>query len=261
MIQKMNHINADYGERMMGNFFEGFTVEDYCSKEVFQRLGAYIGHGLCYEASALIMLIWKNHPSRLVYGECCGNTKKERLKHCWVEVKYGMNWYVIDSTWASSIQPRPIYYRTNNAKVDRVVEYDEFWGFGVSNELYERMKQPETAYIFWFLMLYRRIYSNQTLLFLDDCPDLVIGDAVNLFPVDAYSGTDGKRYPITHEILRDYVMNDRLVYPRRRMISRGRRFGKIMRQAHDEAAVKYSGKDVEITISLKGYEIQEVAPS
>ena len=199
MIQKMNHINADYGERMMGNFFEGFTVEDYCSKEVFQRLGAYIGHGF--------------------------------------------------------------YYRTNHVKVDRVVGYDEFWGFSVSNELYERMKQPETAYIFWFLILYRRIYSNQTLLFLDDCPDLVIGNAANLFPVDAYRGTDGKRYPITHEILRDYVMNDRLVYPRRRMISRGRRFGKIMRQAHDEAAKKYFGKDVEITISLKGYEIQEVAPS
>ena len=254
-------IHTEYGERMAKYFFEGFTVKDYFERSVFPRLSNYLHHGLCYEVSALNMLIWHGHKSRMVYGSCKVRGVKGRMKHCWIEVKYDGIWYVIDQSWFQAIIPKTIYYTFLLVKIDRKVKYKEFWNMSVSKELYERIKQPETAYIFWFLFLDRRITEDEKKLIIEGFPDLVIGDSTNVMPLDAYSDKNGVKHPLSHEILRDFVLHEKIKMPRRRMVSRAARFAKLMNKAQKDIRENYDGKNVEVYVSMEGYEIKEVMSS
>lgn len=141
----------------------GLYVWEYFARDTFYRIGENLGHGLCYEAAALMMLAWHDWPqTQLVYASCYSDTLKTRADHSWMEFKaYGI-WWVIDPTWRA---PAPVPRYANNlhfdTRYDRIIKKDEFWQWKISQKLYKRLKEPDGSCLFQNLVLFRRSKNSK----------------------------------------------------------------------------------------------------
>lgn len=114
----------------------------------FTELGYYLGHGLCYEAAAMLMLVWQDwKQTRFVCGEAYSDTLQDMVPHAWMEVKaYGV-WWVIDAGWFSPSHPVPRiwYILTEQAKVTQIIEHSEFFSHKTARDLANAIRNPDTS--------------------------------------------------------------------------------------------------------------------
>lgn len=217
-------------------YLNGIPVWTYYSNETFYRLGKYLEHGVCYEASALLMLTLKDYrKTRYVLG--VAKPKKQAIKHAWIEMKaYGI-WWVLDSTWITSAVPIPkIVYRYHiKTRATRILSHKEFFSLELTQELAELIKEPETSFVFNNLAAFRRNTNatNDCMLFEVYGSDFFKADEsgwsywlINIF---------GPKKPMTPRILRDLVMKDTRKSPKMRTIRKAFAFSKTISQAIEDA--------------------------
>ena len=194
-------------------FLNGFSIWQYINNTMFYRLGRYLGHGICYEASATIMLCLKNYQSsRLVFADCLWDEKTgERTKHAFVEIEFHDTWWVIDPAWSgAAAMPvrREDYYSIFEVKVERRISYEEFWRHEFVQRFYDQMQLPENRY-FLQLILFRRVKDTTEMLF-EYKPELTDMGPEYIFCIF------GKEYPITQRVLREFFARSKRLIPKSR---------------------------------------------
>ena len=237
-------------------FLNSFNLSDLQFNGFFTRIGHYIGHGLCYEASAVEMMAWKGEKnSVMVYGMAYSDTVGEYVNHCWVEVKqYGL-WWVIDSAWEYPVHPvlKSEYARKYKVKDMHYLSYDEFWSCKAINDIYECMKKAEESYVFGLLATFRCNEDNEVyILILDYDPNKINNRGIYLM----YLSYDK---PISQRIFRQFAMNPKVETPKRKNYRRAITMKKTLIKSHEEAKnfCSKTGKKciVEIT-GLNTFEIR-----
>lgn len=222
----------------------GYQAWDYYEKDVFGRMGHHIGHGLCYESSALMMmLIADSCKTRLVFGESYSGFSHEMVDHCWVELKYLGIWWVIDSSWCSLLMPIPrILYNLSIAPIrERIVSCEEFWGSKITKVFYEALKTPDKSYLFHELVFFRRTIGMdgrddcmiQEILgddFLDDFEGF--GERSIMVKPDIFSSNR----PITQRIINEYMAKESRERPKAHTIRKAKRDLRFLQKARDEYA-------------------------
>ena len=142
-----NKLGARNVKRGLSNYLNGDKFWHY-ENGGFLELGRQMGHGLCYEAAAMLMLVWRDHENtRFVYGEAYSDYYHDTVPHAWMEIKaYGI-WWVIDAGWYSPAHPIPRlwYLFINRAKVQGMTEHREFFGHKNARILAEAVRKPSTS--------------------------------------------------------------------------------------------------------------------
>ncbi len=133
--------------RGLSNYLNGESFWHY-ENGGFLEMGRYLGHGLCYEAAAMLMLVWHDHEkTRFVYGEAYSDIYHDRVPHAWMELKaYGI-WWVFDAGWESPAHPVPRlwYLFINHAKAEGIIEHREFFSHKNAKILAQAIKRPDTS--------------------------------------------------------------------------------------------------------------------
>lgn len=216
-------------------YLNGFRVWDYYASDIFSRLDHYLGHGLCYEASALEMLIWHGQRNtRLVFAECRGDDKT-RLDHAWIEIKaYGI-WWVLDTTWYHPMpcpRPRLLYRLEGRVKYERIISYDEFWSNPVMNKFYDCLQTPERSYLFHELAFFRRSLNFSPKMFCEICgiepsPEFGKRPEITLYNIH------NREKPISQRTLRRFILHGKTKQPKKRDIRQTKRLIKETEESPD----------------------------
>lgn len=131
----------------------GYPLDIVFVRDFFRRYGKFNGRGLCYMAAATAMLALKNNrTARLVE---CSYTDDEHpdKRHRWVEFRFGGVWWVLDPAWTTTgLKLRRIYQddlkeRLKSIRIIRICDHQQFWSYTVSQQLHEKMQQPETSWL------------------------------------------------------------------------------------------------------------------
>lgn len=256
------------------NYLNGFSIWEYERSKTFCRLGYYIGHGLCYEASAVLMLMLKGRrKTRFVYGEAIHNPKDKFTDHCWVEVKVCGVWWAIDSVWLFPVPPIPIIFHRflTRTYAVRKISDKEFFSHKIAVEMAERIKDPKTSYIFHDLVCFRRAYweneaKNAKTMVIENnkgwhlATEEKNGICWNILLIDVFKV--GR--PVTQKIIREFVANDRRTLPKRRTFRRALILEDTIRRSREEARCLHEKTGNEIGINLlsfKTFKLTEIAPS
>ena len=160
-------LSAENIRRCFNFFLNGFSVWELLATDFFYRIGKYLGHGLCYEVAALLMLVYRDYPeeTRLVFADCMMDDG-ERTDHAWFEFKAHHLWWAIDPAWyAPTPRLRIMHKLMARARYERVIGNDEFWGNKLAQQFYQALKKPETSYLFYELSLFRRIPDEISMTF------------------------------------------------------------------------------------------------
>ena len=252
------------------SFLNGFKLWDWETHYAFLRLGSYIGHGLCYEASAALMLALKDHfKVRYVYGKTCG---EQGVRHCWVEAKaYGI-WWALDSTWSiPTCFPAPtlVYRIITMTRVVRIVSEDDFFSHEIAAKMAEMVKNPRSSYIFHDLACFRQAYWRND---AEDCDEMVIENhewwelfcekksGWNLLLIDVFN-SNGR--PVTPRIIREFLTHENRLDPKRRSFRKALAIEKMVKRCRNEAAALHekTGSPIEIEFTTKStYKLTELAP-
>lgn len=255
------------------SYLNGFRVWDWEKNSTFYRIGEYVGHGLCYEASALLVLILRGHnKTRYAYGD---SYKNPGVLHCWVEAKaYGI-WWVLDSTWLDPVcYPLlpPLHRILTKTRAIRKIPEEDFFSHEIAVQMAEMIKNPRSSYIFHDLACFRRAYWRNV---TNDCDQMVIettdwyglsyakeASGWNPFLIDVFKPSGGK--PVTQRILREFVTHDNRFSPKRRSFRKAIVMGKTVNRCMDEASAlhKKTGNTIEIEFSgITTYNLSEIVPS
>lgn len=156
-------------------YFHGMKLIHFLAPDTFYRLQEWLKSGLCYELSALVMLLLKNHRSaRICHGACYDKDGNFFTTHAWVEVRILLNWYVIDIAWMYPwIRKRRHYFRDQDGtKLIRkwTNTYRAFWDIWLSNYLWNAIQDSKTSHILRALGLFcsypdSRHYGFQKMLY------------------------------------------------------------------------------------------------
>lgn len=216
-------------------YLNGIPAWTYYENDTFPRLGGYIGHGVCYEASALLMLALKNHcNARLVFG--MANSKNGKSDHCWVEIKDHGVWWVIDPTWITMGIPIPrhVYKPFMRASTVRAISHREFFSCKLAQDFANLIERPETSYIFSHLSAFRKAtWETGNQMFWE------------IYGSKCFESSNGKwdpRYviifkqPVTPKILRELVVKEQRIAPKKRTIRRARNISKKVNRLLAETA-------------------------
>lgn len=129
--------------------------------QLVDRIQYYLKDGLCFECTALSMLLLKDYPTaKIIQG--ASKVDGKYLRHAWVEFVAGNQKYVSDLSWTiPGISPFRTYAIEYYDRDPRwICDYDMFWSLKRSNELYKWMQDPKTSYVFDDLSSYGR-YSEK----------------------------------------------------------------------------------------------------
>lgn len=202
-------------------YYCGLPLSLVAWRGTFGRLAPYIGHGICYEAAALMMIALKdNQTARLVYGLCKSHPEGHRTLHAWVEFRYRGKWYVADACWLSvGMMPRWWYYQdaANGPMPEpqKIISYQEFWQLKVAEQLYQKLKDPASSNVMIELSLcfrppHDRLETGKT--FLNPEPKLTSSAGRTFLPV-LY---EKQKAVLTKEIIREFTLKRERKSPRQR---------------------------------------------
>lgn len=157
----------------LGNFyFCGHNLCDILERRFFYRYGQFIGHGFCYETSALMMLALRNNPTaRIVKGTFLHRDRP--CAHLWVEFWAYRHWWVLDPCEPESfIFLRSSYYEAKRMKIISRCRYLKFWSYSSVRKLYRKLRQPQTSFLFCELSsCFRTDYEDAAELALERIGD------------------------------------------------------------------------------------------
>ena len=221
-------------------YFHGVPLVNVLLCDSFGRLGHYIGYGLCYEASVLMMLALKNQRgARMVYADAVAETlegEREIDQHTFVEFrKFGLLWCV-DIAWAHpmALMWWPIYKRKFGIRrINRVFSYGEFWQYPLSLPLYEKIHDAEHSHVLFELSMYASHKNDrgaQGWLRLPDGASLQSEAGKNYFPGGIYRY--GKGRPISTSIIRDFLVRPERKQPTARSIRKAQKIDKLFKKQY-----------------------------
>ena len=219
-------------------FLNGYQAWCYFMNGAVKRLGQYIGHGLCYEAAALMMLIWRDEPTARYCFVSCRDDHGKWVDHCWMELKaYGIWWVIDPAWWLPCPWPRFWYRLTVRSRYHRVVEHDEFWRIPFVEEFYRQMAEPRGSYPFHELTLFRRARTAETAMIWEYCgiKSLAQVGRVGKKAATPLFAVFGWKRPVTPRILGHFIANPRAKWPRRHDYRRALAFTRRF-QAHINTA-------------------------
>lgn len=275
IVQTLTKIQSSLEKEIIGLsnnvYLNGFKVWDFEKNLTFKRLARYLGCGLCYEASIILVLLLKGHfKTCYVFGQAYSHSEKEVVHHAWVEIKaYGL-WWVIDSTWGPPVCPilKPFHYLERKARVVRKITDQELFSTEVASKMAEMIKEPKTSYVFHDLCIFRWAYWRDS---AGECKEIVFegfeeiklptnGQWQNLFYIDAF------KQPITQKILKEFVTHDRRLLPKRRTFRKARIIAKTVERSKREVKTwrKEHDSDNHLSIeftSIKTFKLTECASS
>jgi hypothetical protein len=246
-------------------FLNGFQVWKFEAEGAFTRIGYYIGHGLCYEASALLMLVWKDwKKTRYVFGRAYSAEEHGWVEHSWMEVKaYGI-WWVFDCTWLYPVHPVPrlIQRLENKAFAVRKIPHDEFFSYKTATSMADMIQKPETSYLFHDLCCFRRSKelegTKMMLMEYFDSTDFVPqGGRPNPLLIGIFK----KGRPISQRIICEFLTRDSRKAPKKKSFRRARALEETMERYCDEAIRwqdTFGERPVLKLTSLKTFEILSV---
>ena len=205
-------------------FLNGFQVWEYEWTGVFPRLGVYLKHGLCFEATSLMMMVWKDQgETRYILGKAYIPELRRWGLHSWMEVKaYGI-WWAFDSSWMWPTHPVPRihYLLINQAFYIRKIPSTEFFSHKIARDFTRSIQNPRTSYIF----------HNLTAFGISDCGDkksLMIevygesrfrhsGEFVDLRLIN----TIDRKSPITQRIIKEFLVKPTRRLPKKKSFRAG----------------------------------------
>lgn len=223
-------------------YLNGYQVWDYYDTQFFSRLGHYIGHGLCYESSALLMMLFRDKFNiRIIFGSCFSDQSYEMVDHCWVEVKHLGIWWAIDPIWYSKPLPIPraLFCFSNAPVYERIIEDKEFFSPEITRIMYQFLKKPETSYLLHNLVFFRRaIWKNDRdkymvhELFGEDYLDDLdgFGERDNIVVPDAFSS----KKLVTQRIINEFLTNEHRKQPKAHTFRKANFIMKKVKQAREE---------------------------
>lgn len=143
--------------RLMQLYFCGHNLSDMLECKFFYRYAQFIGHGLCYETSALMMMTLRNNPTaRIVRGNFLYQDKPRA--HLWVEFYSYRHWWVLDPNEPETfITLRSKYYEAKQMTIVSRCRYLKFWSYPSVRKLYRKLQRPQTSYLFYELSACFRI--------------------------------------------------------------------------------------------------------
>ncbi len=224
-------------------YFHGFKVHRYLSSEAFLRLQAWLGCGMCYELSALAMLVLKhNKTARLCRGDYYEQDGKPRTCHGWVEFKIPLcGWCVADFSWIhGGFARKKVFFKSldgGKLKERWSCSYDDFWDLPFPNVLYKAIQSSKTSKILFELTAFcghtvedggfkEWCYSGQKLRY---------SDGTFMIP---FLNNKGK--PVSTIIIRDFVKNPKRKQPKAKSIRCSRLFIRHYSTWRSQQKVTYS---------------------
>ena len=254
------HLLRDNIARNCRFFVNGVQAWVYYDEYVFSRIGKYLGTGLCYEAAALNMMVWRDHKNtRISFIECDPKGKKESISHCLFEFKkYGI-WWTIDPTWLNPGLPTPSapYMLRLRAKTVRIVNYDEFWSNRLPKDIYQSMKTPESSYVFHALFYFRRLYGDTKMTFERYGVQGLNGAWPSYIDlIDIYKNG----HPLSKRMIREFIARPSKEEPNRKTFRKAKRLVKTRNAAYAAARKmqEETGKIIAVHIkSCNEFEVKE----
>lgn len=237
-------------------FLNGYPVWLYFDGEeglgIYHRLLNYLGHGFCYEFSAIEMMIWKDagYPQRFVYADC-GRNNSEKVGHCWFEIKRFGVWWAFDPAWfrvpvAPMLAGR--HARLVEATNARALSAESFWSRKTFRYLYSQMQSPETSYMFYYLATARTCKSPEGGLVIDFLvkKDELVDLDSPLWPlIYSLHSLRGSRpgTPVTQRIINEFAVNPRRINPKAKTYRRALAETREIRRKYEE----YRAKKAQVT--------------
>ena len=232
-------------------FLNGFSIWQYIKGDMFRRLGIYVGYGLCYEASAAIMLCLKEYKTRLTFANCLWDKETgERVNHAFVEIYFQDEWWVIDPVWTSVAMPirRSVHFSALNVRIIRWIFHDEWWSLNFVCNFYRQMKSPENK-SFSQLILFRKTSNNDRMVFERNTFDWE--------PVLTFS-TFGEEYPVSQRVLCEFFARPKRLAPKGKTYRRIKLLIKTMNRALDEVDELYERTGQQSSIKIINYKKYEI---
>lgn len=204
-------------------YFHGFKLSRYLETDVFLRLERWLGYGICYELSALTMILVKNcRTARLCRGDLYDENGTFRTRHSWVELKVPLNgWYVIDLAWRfpGFCRKKDYFRQLNNDNAllvpKWVCTHSEFWNIYFSDIIREAMLHEKTSCILLELSGFGdpdKEYQFED--WIHEANRLRFSDGGRM-PIHRGNASDR---PISDGIIGDFIKNPRREQPKERSI-------------------------------------------
>jgi len=130
-------------------FFCGHSMEKVLQRDFLHNVSRYLDLDISgIYAVLMMMLLGDNHTARLVSAQF--NDSVIPYDHCWVEFRYFGKWYVLDPDWYADMTVSRRQFKKANTTANRKYThtYDEFWRTPALNQIYRRLLQPNTSYLF-----------------------------------------------------------------------------------------------------------------
>ena len=212
-------------EEMDKAYFHGFKFQRYLETDAILRFEGWLGSGLCYELSALAMILAKNQKSaKLCRGDYYDENGNFKTRHSWVEVKVPLNgWFVIDFAWMSKACKKRWYFHDRKGRLVQkwVCPYEDFWKFQFSNLIWEAIHNRETSCVLLGLSAFGGPdieYEFRNWIY--EAGNLKIFNGDMMFP----HYRDGSDKPISNRIIRDFVKNPKRKNPKAKSIRSAKSF-------------------------------------
>ena len=203
-------------------YFHGFKFSRYLDTDAILRLEKWLGQGMCYELSALAMILMKDCKSaKLCRGDYYDKNGNFQTKHAWVEVRIPFNgWYVIDFAWIfPGFCRKSDYFRRNNDGGKLICKWtcthDEFWSIHFSNVVREAMQNRKTSCVLLELSGFggpENGYGFRDYIY--EMENLKFSDGSVMLP----HCRDDSDKPISSRIIRDFVKNPKRKDPKAKSI-------------------------------------------
>lgn len=139
-------------------YLDGIKISDVIQQKFLVQLGKEAGHGLCYEAAALAMLLLKDNPTaRFLQGTAKRSESGERTDHAWVEFEENGVPFAVDLTWFDKefCLPRIVHVDICESLVYFTCDYQRFWQMSMSQKLYSLCHNKKTSFVAPWLFSYR----------------------------------------------------------------------------------------------------------
>lgn len=217
-------------------YFYGFSLAELVAERFFQRFAAFNnengGPGICYVAAALNMLALKDVRSARV---AFGIDREKMFPHSWVEFRYKGRWWVLDPIWIGRfVMERREFYRKAKIKPRRIYSYERFWGFPISEEIFEKLQNPRTSYLVYELMMAYAHYTGSEEQFHPRIRELRLANLWDEEPEEFGTYTNVRIYfdlpnfVFSKQTVREFMLKPSRKRPKARTI---RRIRKLQRTA------------------------------
>lgn len=200
-------------------YFYGFKLQRYLESNAILRLENYLRASLCYELSALAMILLRsNKTAKMCRGDYLDDDGKLKTHHSWVEFEVpNEGWCVLDLAWFEpAIFKKDFYFQHCRNLIPKwSCSYSEFWNIKLTNAVYQAMSQSSTSYIFAELSVFGNPKANGY-GFKKYCKKeqkLIYTDGTYMWPRRFSSGK-----VLSSRMIRDFVKNPKREQPKAKSI-------------------------------------------